>query len=71
MELRRWKQPDSKERRRWMFQVVPDAKAEPGTPGASGQHLDMMLGEASTAVRGLVTVRGMATSSQGRGPNPC
>ena len=55
---------------RWC-QDLPDAKAESGTLGASGQHLDMMLGEALTVVRGLVTVRGMAMSSQGRGPNPC
>ena len=55
---------------RWC-QDLPDAKAEPGTLGASGQYLDMMLGEALTVVRSLVTVRGMAASSQGRGPNPC
>ena len=35
---------------RWC-QDLPDAKAEPGTRGASGQYLDMMLGEASTVVR--------------------
>ena len=48
---------------RWC-QDLPDAKAESGTLGASGQHLDMMLGEASTVVRGLVTV--MPGESQGR-----